>query len=209
MGDLGLAAELRWRGIRDERVLEAVGSLSRSDFIPRRLQAEATADHPVPIGHGQTISQPYIVAYMSQELRLTGGERVLEIGTGSAYQTAVLSHLAQEVYSVEIIPQLARQAAARLAVLGFRNIHLREADGTRGWADAAPFDAILVTAAPHRVPPALIAQLAPGGRLIAPVGGEEELQELVRITKDASGKLEVEQLLPVRFVPMTAAHYAQ
>ncbi len=186
-----------------------MGRLSRASFIPRDLEPEATADHPLPIGHGQTISQPYIVAYMTQELGLTGKERVLEIGTGSAYQTAILSLLAGEVYSIEIVPALARQGAARLAVLGFRNIHLREADGSQGWADAAPYDAILLTAAPAKLPTALIAQLAPGGRLVAPVGGQEEAQELIRVLRSPTGKLEMEPLLPVRFVPMTEAQYAQ
>ena len=164
------------------------------------MQPYAYADTPLPIGHGQTISQPYIVAFMSEALELKGGERVLEIGTGSGYQAAVLAELAREVYSIEIVEPLGREAEKRLRELGYSNIKLRVGDGYRGWPEAAPFDAIMVTAAPDHVPPALIEQLAEGGRLVLPVGSF--FQELVRIRRTKDGTKQ-ESLLPVRFVPMT------
>lgn len=202
MGDSELAELLRVRGIEDARVLDAMASLHRVDFIPFSAAAEATSDCPIPIGHGQTISQPYIVAFMSQALRLKGNERVLEIGTGSGYQTAVLARLCAEVYSIEILEELAETARARLEKLGIANVHLRRGDGEQGWPEAAPFDGILLTAAPEKIPDPLIAQLRSEGRLIAPVGAADS-QELILIQKELiRGGLRVERLLPVRFVPM-------
>lgn len=206
--DRQLAEDLGRRGITDARVLEAISSLHRADFMPQTARAaDATGDYPFPIGHGQTISQPYIVAFMTQALGLKGDERVLEIGTGSGYQTAVLARLCREVYSLEIVEPLARQAEERLERLGLSNVQLRTGDGHAGWPEAAPFDAILVTAAPERLPQALLWQLGPGGRLLAPVGPNQETQELVLVRKDAiTGALESQRLLPVRFVPMTGGH---
>ena len=204
MGDLALADFLQRQGIRDERVLGAIRKLDRATFIPAALRYAAEQDSPLPIGHGQTISQPYIVAYMTQVLNPQPGERVLEIGTGSGYQTAVLAQLCGEVYTVELLAELADPARERLGGLGYQNIHYRVGDGTAGWPEAAPFDAILGTAAPERIPPALYQQLRPGGRLILPVGPVEGAQELIRVVKPLEGgpSPEVEKLLGVRFVPM-------
>jgi protein-L-isoaspartate(D-aspartate) O-methyltransferase len=204
MGDRQLADQLRERGIEDGRVLEAIASLSRADFVPGASPEEATSDNPIPIGFGQTISQPYIVAFMSQALQLRGPEHVLEIGTGSGYQTAVLARLCAEVYTVEIVPELATSARERLERLGLTNVHLREGDGYLGWQEAAPFQGILLTAAPPEIPDALLAQLAPMGRLVAPVGAAADAQELILIEKQLlNGGIRIESLLPVRFVPMT------
>ncbi|HEY8212326.1 MAG TPA: protein-L-isoaspartate(D-aspartate) O-methyltransferase [Myxococcaceae bacterium] len=202
MGDEGLARELSLRGINDRRVLDAIRSLDRSQFVPASERARATADQPLPIGHGQTISQPYIVGFMSQALQVQPGERILEIGTGSGYQAAVLARLGADVYSVEIVPQLAAQAKERLQELGLLDrIHLRQGDGTPGWKEAAPFDAIVLTAAPPRIPEALLDQVRVGGRLLAPVGEQEDLQQLVLVRRTTAGGA-VERLLSVRFVPM-------
>jgi len=204
MGDRALADFLERAGIRDRRVLEAIRRLNRSDFVPESARYAATQDSPLPIGHGQTISQPYIVALMSQALQLQGHERVLEVGTGSGYQTAVLALLCREVYSVEIVPSLARSARRLLRRLGFENVYLRLGDGSLGWPEAAPFDAIIGTAAPESVPPKLLGQLRPGGRMVIPVGSQRGGQELLRITRVRNGGIpRVEHLLPVRFVPMT------
>lgn len=204
--DSNLAAALARQGIWDTRVLETIRGLCRAEFIPEELRGAAGEDVPLPIGHGQTISQPYIVAFMTQELRLRPGERVLEIGTGSGYQTAVLARLGVEVYTVETLEALATSARERLERLGFRGLHFRVGDGTAGWPEAAPFDAILGTAAPERLPPALYQQLRPGGRLLLPVGPTHGNQELLRITRPlAGGEPQVDKLLAVRFVPMTSA----
>jgi protein-L-isoaspartate(D-aspartate) O-methyltransferase len=205
MGDRALAEFLEREGIRDRRVLDALARLNRADFVPERERSVATQDAPLPIGHGQTISQPYVVALMSQALKLQGHERVLEIGTGSGYQTAVLALLCREVYSVEIVPALARSARRLLLQgLGFQNVYLRQGDGSLGWPEAAPFDAIIGTAAPESVPPKVLAQLKPGGRMVMPVGPQGGAQELLCITRSGAGALpRVEHLLPVRFVPMT------
>jgi protein-L-isoaspartate(D-aspartate) O-methyltransferase len=204
MGDLELADFLERQGIRDRRVLDAIAHLNRADFIPENARSAATQDSPLPIGHGQTISQPYIVALMSQALELRGDERVLEIGTGSGYQTAVLAQLCREVYSVEIVPSLAQSARVLLERLGFQNVHLRVGDGSLGWPEEAPFDVVIGTAAPESVPPKLLGQLKPSGRMVMPVGPEGGNQELLRITRAPSGEIpRVEYLLPVRFVPMT------
>jgi protein-L-isoaspartate(D-aspartate) O-methyltransferase len=199
-----LAAQLRAVGIRDERVLAAVADTPRRLFVPASFQCDADADRPLPIGHGQTISQPYIVALMTEWLQLRGDERVLEIGTGSGYQAAILARLAREVYSVEILPDLSERAALALEAAGIHNVHLRVGDGSRGWPEAAPFDRIIVTAAPARIPDALLVQLAPGGRLVVPVGGDPERQLLHLVVKGPRGDLEARQILPVRFVPLVS-----
>ncbi|TSC31322.1 protein-L-isoaspartate(D-aspartate) O-methyltransferase [Corallococcus sp. Z5C101001] len=204
MGDWGRAEYLAREGIRDRRVLAAIASLNREDFVPAHERDAAQEDVPLPIGHGQTISQPYVVALMSEALRLRGCERVLEIGTGSGYQTAVLALLAREVFTVEIVRELARGARRRLHRLGFGNVFFREGDGALGWPEAAPFDAIIATAAPEEIPRALLNQLKRGGRMVIPVGAMNETQELLRIRRGMPGLLpRVERLLPVRFVPMT------
>lgn len=204
MGDVALAEFLERQGIRDRRVLDAIARLDRAAFVPEHTRYAATQDSPLPIGHGQTISQPYIVAFMSQALELKGDERVLEIGTGSGYQTAVLAQLCREVYSVEIVSALASSSRELMQRLGFQNVHLRVGDGSLGWPEEAPFDAIIGTAAPESVPPRLLGQLKVGGRMVIPLGPEAGAQELVRIIRAPDGGVpKVEHLLPVRFVPMT------
>jgi protein-L-isoaspartate(D-aspartate) O-methyltransferase len=188
------------REVRDPRVLAAMRKIRRHLFVPPEWQSLAYADQPLPIGRGQTISQPYIVAFMTEALELKPGDRVLEIGTGSGYQAAVLAELVREVYSIEIVEPLAREAETRLRHLGYTNVQVRAGDGYRGWPDAAPFDAIMVTAAPDHVPAPLLEQLALNGRLILPVG--RFYQDLIRIRRTSTG-LKKETLLPVRFVPMT------
>ncbi len=186
------------RGVKDPRVLEAMRRIPRHLYVPAAEQAHAYEDRPLPIGSGQTISQPYIVAFMTEQLKLKGNETVLEIGTGSGYQTAVLAALARKVYSVEIRPELAQEAADRLKRLGITNAEVRAADGYRGWPEHAPFDGILVTAAPERIPPPLLEQLASGGRMVIPVGSF--YQELKVIERNGAGYTE-KNVLPVRFVP--------
>ena len=193
-------SQLIARGIKDPKVLAAMGAVPRHEFVSERLRKRAYADGPLPIGENQTISQPYIVALMTELARVDKNSRVLEIGTGSGYQAAVLHEVAGEVYSVEIIDALARTAKERLPRLGFGDIHLRHGDGYRGWPEAGPFDAILVTAAPAMVPEPLKEQLAEGGRLIIPVGSG--VQELVVYTRTSTG-IERESIIPVIFVPMT------
>jgi protein-L-isoaspartate(D-aspartate) O-methyltransferase len=187
------------RGVTDARTLAALRKVERHLFVPPALAALAYADHPLPIGDGQTISQPYIVAVMTQAIRLRGGEDVLEIGTGSGYQAAVLAEMGANVYTVEIVPSLARTARATLARLGYRTIEVREGNGWAGWAEKAPFDAIVVTAAPKAVPEALKSQLRDGGRLVIPVG--DDVQELRLLTRHRSS-FDERRLLPVRFVPL-------
>jgi protein-L-isoaspartate(D-aspartate) O-methyltransferase len=194
--------QMEARGIRDARVLAAFRQTPRHEFVPPALRPSAYADHPLPIGHDQTISQPYIVALMTELLAVQAGHRVLEIGTGSGYQTAILAQLAGQVHSIEIVEPLAAAARQRLAALGYRNVQVRAGDGYQGWKEAAPFDRIILTAAPPRVPQALLDQLKPGGILVAPVGSQAENQELVVITKDTRGRLQRRAVLPVRFVPM-------
>jgi protein-L-isoaspartate(D-aspartate) O-methyltransferase len=193
-------SQIKNRGIRDVRVLKAMRSVPRHEFVPASIQWEAYTDQPLPIGHSQTISQPYIVAYMTEALELDSTEKVLEIGTGSGYQAAILAEIADSVYTIEIVEALAEKASKTLKSLGYQNIVCRAGDGYRGWPEAAPFDAIIVTAAPPRIPQPLVDQLSEGGKLIAPVGSWA--QELVLITK-TKGKLSEKNLLPVRFVPMT------
>ncbi|QDF04904.1 protein-L-isoaspartate(D-aspartate) O-methyltransferase [Myxococcus xanthus] len=211
MGDWGRADYLSRHGIKDARVLEAIARLNRADFVPEDLREEASADAPLPIGHGQTISQPYIVALMTEALQLQGDERVLEIGTGSGYQTALLSLLCREVYSVEIVPELAQSAREVLGRQGFENVSFREGDGSLGWPDQAPFDAILAAAAPPDVPLQLLSQLKPGGRMLIPVGPQGGAQQLLRIQRALRpGEVpQVESLLLVRFVPMTGQPLSQ
>jgi protein-L-isoaspartate(D-aspartate) O-methyltransferase len=189
------------RGVRDLRVLEAMREVPRHLFVDASQRSEAYEDHPLPIAGHQTISQPYIVALMTELLDVQPGEAVLEIGTGSGYQSAVLAKLARQVYSIEIVPELAREAADRLKRLGYTNVAVREGDGYRGWPEHAPFDAIIVTATPERIPEPLLDQLAPNGRMVIPVGGF--FQELKVFRKDAAGKVSEKDVLPVRFVPMT------
>ncbi|HET6420267.1 MAG TPA: protein-L-isoaspartate(D-aspartate) O-methyltransferase [Geobacteraceae bacterium] len=195
--------DLRGRGIRDARVLKVMGEVPRHLFVDERYRGEAYADHPLPIGEGQTISQPYVVALMTEALKLKASYRVLEIGTGSGYQAAVLSGIVREVYTVEIRKNLADGAFRRLKALGFRNVTVRHGDGYFGWESAAPFDAIIVTASANHIPPPLIKQLKEGGTLIIPLGGIVFYQTLTLVTKKRGGELSVEQLGPVAFVPMT------
>jgi protein-L-isoaspartate(D-aspartate) O-methyltransferase len=192
--------QIEARGIRDARVLAALRKVPRHLFVPPEEQREAYIDYPLPIGHEQTISQPYVVAYMTEALELTPRDRVLEIGTGSGYQAAILAELAAEVYSIEIVEPLAKEAEARLRRLGYSRVQVRAGDGYRGWPEAAPFDAIIVTAAPGHIPQPLVNQLREGGRMVLPLGRWD--QELVRLRRTPGGLLR-ENLLPVRFVPMT------
>jgi protein-L-isoaspartate(D-aspartate) O-methyltransferase len=190
----------------DERVLRALREVERHRFVPENVQAEAYANRPLPIGHGQTISQPYIVALMTDLVAPRPGDRVLEVGTGSGYQAAVLAELVGEVYSIEIIEPLAEQARERLERLGYDNVTTRLGDGYFGWEEQAPFDAIVVTAAASHVPPPLIAQLKPGGRLVIPVGGRFAVQYLLLVEKTAAGETVTRQVTAVRFVPLTGEH---
>ena len=190
----------------DERVLRALREVERERFVPESLQDEAYANQPLPIGHGQTISQPWIVALMTDLVVPRPGDRVLEVGTGSGYQAAVLARLVGEVYSIEIIEPLATQAGERLARLGYDNVTTRLGDGYFGWEEQAPFDAIVVTAAASHVPPPLIAQLKPGGRMVIPVGGRFAVQYLLLVEKTAAGETITRQVAPVRFVPLTGEH---
>jgi protein-L-isoaspartate(D-aspartate) O-methyltransferase len=195
-----VATQIAARGVRDEKTLAAMRAVPRHEFVPPAHRREAYDDHPVPIGHAQTISQPYIVAFMTEALSLRGGERVLEVGTGSGYQAAVLARVAAQVFSIEIVAPLAEEAAERLRRLGYDNVRVRAGDGYQGWPEEAPFDAIIVTAAAPRIPEPLKQQMKDGGRLIVPVG--EEWQELVLLTRRGD-RFEERRVLPVRFVPMT------
>ena len=194
-----VATQLRGRDIRDTAVLAAMARVPRHRFVPTDHQLLAYADHPLPIGFEQTISQPYIVAYMTQAAEVARGDRVLEVGTGSGYQAAVLAELAREVYTIEIVPGLAARARETLQALGYTNVHARVGDGYAGWREHAPYDAIVVTAAPDHVPSALVEQLAVGGRMVIPVGRSE--QEMRVITRTASGVVE-QRTIAVRFVPL-------
>ncbi len=188
------------RGVKNHLTIAAMKAVPRHRFVPESLREEAYADHPLPIGLDQTISQPYIVAYMTEALALEGGEKVLEIGTGSGYQAAVLAEIADSVFSIEILKPLANRASEQLKELGYKNVYVRYGDGYQGWPDHAPFDAIIVTAAPDHIPQPLKDQLKIGGRLVIPVGAR--YQELLLITRTEKG-FEEKRLLPVRFVPMT------
>lgn len=195
-----LVEELSRSGIRDERVLRAMARVPRHRFVPADVVPLSYANEPMPIGSSQTISQPYVVAYMSELLQLESDDKVLEVGTGSGYQAAVLAELAREVYSIEIIPELAAFGEANLKAAGYTNVTVRVGDGYAGWPEKAPFDAIIVTAAPDHVPPKLVEQLAVGARLVIPVG--DYYQEIIVITKTERGVVE-KRTIPVRFVPMT------
>lgn len=190
------------RDIKDERVLDAMRQVPRHEFVPPSQRPSAYEDTPLLIGHGQTISQPFIVAFMTDKLAVKPTDRVLEIGTGSGYQAAILAKLAKEVFTNEIVEALGREAGATLQRLGFTNVHARVGDGYLGWPEAAPFDAIIVTCAPEKIPQPLIEQLKEGGRMIIPVGPERGAQELHMLRKDG-GKVRQTAVLPVRFVPMT------
>ena len=189
------------RNITNARVLAAMGKVPRHEFVPESLRSRAYDDYPLPIGYGQTISQPFLVGFMTESLQPRPSDRVLEIGAGSGYQAAVLAQLVAEVYTIEIIEDLANQAAATLKRLGCTNVHVRAGDGYQGWPQAAPFDAIIVTCAPEKVPQPLVDQLKEGGRMIIPIGSTW-VQELMLLHKHG-GKLEQQAVLPVRFVPMT------
>ena len=192
--------QIKARGVKDPRVLSAMAKVERHIFVPKELQSSAYADQPLPIGEGQTISQPYIVAFMTELLDLKGTEKVLEIGTGSGYQAAILAELAREVYTIEIIESLGVSAQKRLQALGYRNIRVKVGDGYAGWPEVAPFDAIIVTCAPDHIPRPLMEQLKEGGRMVVPVGGYS--QALRKIVKQP-GKVESTDVLPVIFVPMS------
>jgi protein-L-isoaspartate(D-aspartate) O-methyltransferase len=195
--------QIRGRGIRDPRLLAAMGKAPRHLLVDVSLRSQAYSDHPLPIGEGQTISQPYVVALMTEELRLSPSDRVLEIGTGSGYQAAVLAEMVREVYSVEIRKGLAEHAARRLKELGYGNVCVKYADGYFGWPEHAPFDAIIITAAVNHIPPPLLRQLKEGGRLILPLGSTVFYQTLTLVTKLKGGELSMAQKGEVVFVPMT------
>jgi len=197
-----VAGQVAARGVMDPRVLDAMRAVPRHEFVPLTLRDDAYVDSPLPIGHGQTISQPYIVALMTELARPSPADRVLEVGTGSGYQAAVISRLVSRVFTVELVDPLAQSASAVLRRLGYANVTVRSGDGYLGWPEEAPFDIILVTAAPEEVPAALVAQLKPGGRLIVPVGRVWDVQDLQLIEKDAGGKVKARSVIPVRFVPM-------
>jgi protein-L-isoaspartate(D-aspartate) O-methyltransferase len=192
--------QIERRGVTDPQVLQAMRTVPRHRFVPATLQHLAYADRPLPIGQGQTISQPYIVAYMTEVLEVERTHQVLEVGTGSGYQAAVLAQLARAVYTIEIVPALARRAAATLKELGYTNVHVRQGDGYAGWPEHAPFDRIMVTAAPEQVPQPLLDQLRAGGRMVIPVGGAEQWMTIVE--KTAAGVVQ-RRTIPVRFVPFT------
>jgi len=193
--------QIKARGVKDPRVLAAMEKVPRHLFVPASLQYGAYGDHPLPIGEGQTISQPYIVAFMTEALALEPDDKVLEIGTGSGYQAAILGELVREVYTIEIIEELGKRAQGLLGKMGYRNIHVRIGDGYKGWPEEAPFDAIMVTAAPNEIPERLVSQLREGGLLVLPVGRPGGIQELV-LGKKTAGRLKTETLMAVRFVPM-------
>ena len=194
--------QLQSRGIRDDAVLEVMRSVERHNFVPENYRDRAYSDGPLPIGHGQTISQPYIVAFMTEQLQVSSQHKILEIGTGSGYQAAILGELAKHVFTIEIIPELAEGAKNILNHLSYKNITVRAGDGYKGWPEEAPFERIMVTAAPTEVPQTLVDQLAPGGRMILPVGAQFLVQYLWVIEKDDQGTVTKEKILPVRFVPM-------
>ena len=190
----------------DPRVMATLARVPRHAFIPRRYQSMAYANRPLPIGHGQTISQPYIVALMTDLIKPQADQRVLEIGTGSGYQAAILAELTGQVFSIEIIEPLGEQARERLGNMGYDNVTVRIGDGYYGWEEHAPFDAIVVTAAASHIPPPLVKQLKPGGIMIIPVGSRFLTQQLVLVNKEQDGQLVTRQILPVRFVPLTGGH---
>ena len=192
--------QLKPRGIKDERLLTAMGKVPREEFVSQELRAKSYSDSALPIGHDQTISQPFIVALMTEQLRVQPTDRILEVGTGSGYQTAILAELAKDVYTIEIVDQLGKDASARLARLGYNNAHVKVGDGYQGWSEVAPFDKIIVTCAPDKVPQPLTQQLKENGRMIIPVGTGMDQQLYLLEKKD--GQLAQTAILPVRFVPM-------
>lgn len=194
--------QIEARGIKDPAVLEAMRKVLRHKLVPEAQIAQAYRDSPLPIGNGQTISQPYIVAFMTEMIQPSKGMKVLEIGTGSGYQAAVLAEIVGEVYTLEIIPELGKKAGEVLKNMGYGNVHVRIADGYNGWEEHAPFDAIVVTAAPDHIPPSLVQQLKEGGRMIIPINSGVPAQQLVLVEK-INGKIRKENVLPVRFVPFT------
>jgi protein-L-isoaspartate(D-aspartate) O-methyltransferase len=201
-----VADQIASRDVKEARVLAVMRKVPRHEFVPEESRAYAYADHPLPIGFGQTISQPYIVAYMTELAEPDPEDVVLEVGTGSAYQAAVLAELVKKVYTIEILEQLAGLAARRLERLGYANVEVKHADGYYGWEEHAPYDAIVVTAAAEHIPPPLVAQLKPGGVMIIPVGSRFQVQTLMRVEKKPDGKVTSRDLLPVRFVPLLGKH---
>ena len=197
--------QLEARGVRDPTVLAAMRAVPREEFVPPQLSGLAYEDRPLPIDKGQTISQPYMVAYMTEALELTGTDRVLEIGTGSGYAAAILSRIVPMVHSVERLAELAATARKRLQLLGFANISVHEGDGSLGWPDSAPYDAIVVTAGAPEIPPPLLAQLAIGGRLVIPVGNSTTMQSLIRVHRKSDHEYRQETLMGVMFVPLIGA----
>ena len=196
--------QIERRGVKDPLVLEAMRAVPRHLFVPENQQNKAYKDYPLPIGYGQTISQPYIVAYMTELMELKGGERVLEIGTGSGYQAAILAAITDQVYTVEIIRELGERTIQLLSSLGYEDrLKVKIGDGYFGWEEFAPFDAIIVTAAAGHVPPPLIEQLKPGGKIVIPIGGVYQVQNLMVVTKTLEGEVFTKNMLAVRFVPMT------
>lgn len=193
--------QLKPRGIRDERVLAAMAKVPREEFVAENVRGRSYADSALPIGHDQTISQPYIVAFMTEQLRPKPTDRVLEVGTGSGYQAAILAELVKDVYTIDIVEPLAKEASARLARLGYANAHVKAGDGYQGWTEVAPFDAIVVTCAPDKIPAPLTQQLKDGGRMLVPVGTTIMDQQLYLLEKK-NGELAQTAILPVRFVPM-------
>lgn len=205
-----VATQIDWRGVRagrvgvrDEAVLDAMRRVPRHEFVPKRYKSRAYTDSPLPIGYDQTISQPYIVGFMTEMLKVKKEHSVLEIGTGSGYQAAVLAEIVDDVYSIEIIKELGEQVKARLERLNYQNITVRIGDGYFGWEEHAPFDAIIVTAAADHIPPPLVRQLKPGGRMGIPVGGRFQVQNLLIVEKALDGTVTTKQVMPVRFVPLT------
>lgn len=194
------------KGELDPRVLEAMGRVPRHEFVPEALRSRAYENRPLPIGYGQTISQPYIVALMTDLVRVSPGDKVFELGAGSGYQAAVLADLGARVYTVEIVPPLGEQARERLERLEYRDVAVRVGDGYYGWEEHAPFDAIVVTAAASHIPPPLVRQLKPGGRMVIPVGSPFQTQQLTLLEKSEAGAVTTRQLLPVIFVPVTGGH---
>jgi protein-L-isoaspartate(D-aspartate) O-methyltransferase len=201
--DLEITAERTGRKAVSPCVLEAMLNVPRHEFVPENLKPYAYVNRPLPIGHSQTISQPFIVGIMTDLLNVGKGSSVLEVGTGSGYQAAILAYCVKMVYSIEIIKELGEEARARLQRLGYQNVEVRVGDGYKGWEEHAPFDAIIVTAAAAHVPPPLIEQLKPGGRMVIPVGEPIRTQYLTLVEKDAEGKIKMQKLLPVAFVPLT------
>jgi protein-L-isoaspartate(D-aspartate) O-methyltransferase len=204
--DVRLTSQALNKEALDPRVLDVMEKVPRHEFVPAELRAAAYENRPLPIGHGQTISQPYIVAIMTDLLKFGPGQRALEVGTGSGYQAAILGELGGAVYTIEIIEDLGEQARRNLERLGYNNIEVRIGDGYYGWEEHAPYDAIVVTAAATHVPPPLIHQLKNGGRMVIPVGSRFMVQQLLLVEKDAAGKVTTRQILPVRFVPLTGTH---